>query len=71
MTAAHLPAVVVLATGGTIAGRGNSTMSLSEYKAGALAGDELVAAVPELNHYARVRVEQISNIGSSNMTFAI
>jgi L-asparaginase len=71
MSAAQLPLVVVLATGGTIAGRGGSTMSLSEYKAGALAGDELVAAVPELNQFARVRVEQIANIGSSNMTFAV
>jgi L-asparaginase len=71
MSAAQRPLVVVLATGGTIAGRGGSTMSLSEYKAGALAGGELGAAVPELAQYARVRVEQVANIGSSNMTFAV
>lgn len=71
MTTDTLPRVVVLSTGGTIAGRGNSTMSMAEYKAGELGGDELVAAVPELKQYARVSVEQVSNIGSSNMTFAI
>jgi L-asparaginase len=66
-----LPRVVVLSTGGTIAGRGNSTMSMAEYKAGELGGEELVAAVPELKQYARVSVEQVSNIGSSNMTIAL
>ena len=66
-----LPRVVVLATGGTIAGSGKSTMSLAEYKAGSLAGTQLVEAVPELNQFARVSVEQVSNLGSSNMTFAI
>jgi L-asparaginase type II len=67
---AELPVVVVLSTGGTIAGRGRSTMSLSEYKAGSLLGSELVAAVPELEQFARVRVEQVCNVGSSNITFA-
>lgn len=71
MSNANLPRVVVLSTGGTIAGRGDSTMSLSEYTAGAVAGAELVAAVPELTQFARVEVEQVSNIGSSNMTMAI
>jgi L-asparaginase len=67
----NLPLVLVLSTGGTIAGRGGSSMSLSEYKAGSIAGAELVAAVPEIRQYARVRVEQISNAGSSNMSIAI
>jgi L-asparaginase len=71
MSNESLPRVVVLATGGTIAGRGESTMNLSEYKAGSLAGEQLVAAVPELKQFARVNVEQIGNIGSSNMTMAV
>jgi L-asparaginase len=71
MSNEQLPCVVVLSTGGTIAGRGDSTMNLTDYKAGALLGEQLVEAVPELNQFARVRVEQVSNIGSSNMTFAI
>jgi L-asparaginase type II len=66
----QLPIVFVLSTGGTIAGRGGSTMSLSEYEAGSLLGRELVEAVPELAQFAAVRVEQICNVGSSNITFA-
>ena len=71
MSHEQLPRVVVLSTGGTIAGRGSSTMSLSEYKAGSLAGEQLVAAVPELKQFARMSVEQIGNISSSNMTNAV
>jgi L-asparaginase len=69
--AAELPLVVVLSTGGTIAGRGASTTSLSEYKAGSILGSQLVEAVPEIKSYAQVRVEQIANIGSTNMNPAI
>ena len=64
---AVLPLVVVLSTGGTIAGRGGSTTSLTEYKSGSILGSELVDAVPEIKSYARVRVEQIANIGSTNI----
>lgn len=71
MNAGNLPFVVVLSTGGTIAGRGGSSMSLTEYKPGELKGSDLVKDVPELEHYARLRAEDVSNIGSSNMTFAI
>ena len=67
----QLPQVVVLSTGGTIAGSGASTMSLAEYKAGALLGAELVEAVPELKQFARVRVEQICNVASPDITIAI
>ena len=67
----ELPLVVVLSTGGTIAGRGGSTISLTEYKSGSILGSELVDAVPEIKNYAQVRVEQIANIGSTNMNTAI
>lgn len=69
--AADLPLVVVLSTGGTIAGRGGSSTSLTEYKAGSILGSELVDAVPEIKQYAQVRVEQIVNIGSANMNTAV
>jgi L-asparaginase len=62
------PRVWVLSTGGTIAGKGASTMSLSEYRGGTLLGSELVDAVPEIHQYARVEVEQIANIGSPDIT---
>ena len=45
----ELPLVWVLSTGGTIAGRGASSTSLTEYKAGSILGEELVSAVPEIN----------------------
>ena len=60
-----LPTVVILSTGGTIASRYDPD------KGGlvpALSGSELVEAVPELAEVARVRVEQISSIGSADMT---
>ena len=63
-----LPTVVVLSTGGTIAGRGTS---LTEYKSGSIQGSELVEAVPDIKQYANVRVEQISNIGSTNMNIGV
>ena len=66
-----LPQVVVLSTGGTIAGRGESSTSFSEYKAGSLLGTELVDAVPEVAQFARVRVEQVSNVGSSNISLDV
>jgi L-asparaginase len=65
-----LPVVRVIATGGTIAGRGASSTSLSNYKAGALLGEELVKAVPEIKQYADVRVEQLFNVNSSDLTVA-
>ncbi len=63
-----LPVVWVLSTGGTISGQGTSSTSLTEYRAGALLGEELVRAVPAIQQYARVRVEQIVNVGSPNIS---
>jgi L-asparaginase len=63
-----LPSVVVLATGGTIASRQNLTQGMS---LPSLSGDQLVDAVPALKKIARVRSEQIANVGSRDMTPAI
>ena len=52
----ELPHLLVLATGGTIAGRAGGP---------SLTGDELVAAVPALERFT---VEQFSSVGSSAMT---
>jgi L-asparaginase len=43
-------------------------MNLSEYEAASLEGAELLAAVPEVARYARVRVEQVLNVPSPDMT---
>ena len=66
---AEPPVVWVLATGGTISGGGASSTSLTEYRTGALSGAELVAAVPDLARHASIRVEQVANVGSPNITF--
>src|SRR4051794_19662037 len=63
-----LPLVWVLSTGGTISGKGASSTSLTEYKAGSLLGEELIKAVPEIQQYAKVKVEQIVNVGSPDIT---
>jgi L-asparaginase len=64
-----LPLVWLLATGGTIAGRGGSSTSTSVYKPGEILGEDLVKAVPEIRQYANVKVEQVSNINSGDITF--
>ena len=69
-SATEPPVVWVLATGGTISGGGASATSLTEYTAGAFSGEELVAAVPDLMRHATIRVEQVTNVGSPNITFA-
>jgi L-asparaginase len=65
-----LPLVAVLSTGGTISGRGASSTSLAEYKSGSLLGEELVKAVPEIRQYAKVKVEQITNVSSADISIA-
>src|SRR5687768_14181515 len=62
----NLPLVVVLATGGTIAGAAKSDVTAS-YKSGEVGVEELLAAVPQAKEKARLRGEQISNIGSQDM----
>ena len=44
---AQLPTVHLLSTGGTIAGVADSSTNLTDYRASALLGSELIAAVPE------------------------
>lgn len=62
------PIVYVLSTGGTIAGSGSSATDLSNYKSGAILGEQLVKAVPQIAQVADVRVEQIVNVNSSDIT---
>ena len=66
-----LPHVVIVATGGTIASAGCSATQLTDYRGGAFGAEQLVSAVPDLKDFARISAEQIVNIGSSNLTFAL
>ena len=62
------PVVVVLATGGTIAGAAPSATQTVGYKAAVVTVDNLLAAVPSLKDLADVRGEQIFQIASENIT---
>ncbi len=61
----------MLSTGGTIAGVGSSPTDLSNYKAGTLLGQALVDAVPQIKQIADVKVEQVANVNSSDITLDI
>ncbi|NIB38456.1 asparaginase [Pseudomaricurvus alkylphenolicus] len=62
--------VVVLATGGTIAGSGvNSTGS--SYQSATLPIDSLLGSVPEIHDLANITGEQVSQVGSQAMTMEI
>src|SRR6185436_15484989 len=61
-----LPNVVVLATGGTIAGAAPSDVQAG-YTSGQVGVEQLLAAVPQAKKLATLRGEQISNIGSQDM----
>ena len=61
-----LPTVVVLATGGTIAGAAGSDVQAG-YTSGQVGVEQLLNAVPQAKKLANLRGEQISNIGSQDM----
>src|SRR5436190_4847152 len=67
---AKKPNVVILATGGTIAGAAASGTQ-SGYTSGAVTIDAMIAAVPGIRDVANVKGEQISNVGSQDMSFDI
>jgi L-asparaginase len=62
--------VVVLATGGTIAGAATSDVTAG-YTSGQVGVQELLDAVPQAKKLARLRGEQVSNIGSQDMNDAV
>lgn len=64
------PRVTILATGGTIAGSGKSA-TRAGYTAGQLPVEDLLNAVPQIHEVAQISGEQISNIGSQDMTVEI
>lgn len=68
--AQQLPRVIILATGGTIAGTGASA-ERAGYTAGKIPIDELVGAIPAVKKIANISGEQISSIGSQDMTIDI
>ncbi|TCT03961.1 L-asparaginase [Aquabacter spiritensis] len=65
-----MPRIVILATGGTIAGAADAR-SHAGYNAGQISAAQLVAAVPGLETLARIGTEQIAAIGSQDMNEAV
>src|SRR5258707_12936312 len=63
----QLPYVMVLATGGTIAGTGASSTTVVGYTAATVGIERLLNAVPELKTVANVKGEQVFQIASENM----
>src|SRR5246127_1021373 len=66
----QLPHIVILATGGTIAGAA-ATGTQAGYTSGAVTIDAMLAVVPGIKDLANIKGEQISNVGSQDMSFAI
>ena len=65
-TATNLPRILVLATGGTIAGQADPRAT-GAYKSGQITAEQLVQSVPGLDKLATFSAEQISSIGSQDM----
>ncbi|OWT64190.1 asparaginase [Candidimonas nitroreducens] len=61
-----LPHIIVLATGGTIAGKADAR-SATGYNAGEVSAAQLLESVPGLSRLARISAEQIASIGSQDM----
>ena len=68
MAQAAQPHVVVLATGGTIAGAGASAANSATYAAAKVPVDKLLAGLPELSSVAKVSGEQVFQIASESFT---
>ena len=60
--------IMMIGTGGTIAGTGNGSSALTEYRSGSIGVDDLMQAVPALAEYGPFESVQFSNIDSSEMS---
>lgn len=60
------PRVIILATGGTIAGKANTNSAVG-YTSGQVSAQDLIDAAPGIDKLATLGTEQISNIGSQDM----
>ena len=65
-----LPNVVILATGGTIAGAGASSTG-SAYTSGQVKIEAMIDAVPNIRSLANLTGEQIANVGSQDMSVKV
>src|SRR5688572_26984832 len=67
---AQLPKVIILATGGTIAGAGASA-DRAGYTAGKIPIDDLIGTIPSVKKIASITGEQVASVGSQDMTIDV
>ena len=67
---AQLPRIIILATGGTIAGTGASA-DRAGYTAGKIPVEDLIGSIPTVKKIANITGEQIASVGSQDMTVEI
>ncbi|SPC13968.1 asparaginase [Cupriavidus taiwanensis] len=58
--------IVIIGTGGTIAGAGAAATNTAAYQSAVVPVDKIIASVPELSKVANVKGEQIFQIGSES-----
>jgi len=68
MAGGRLPNIKILATGGTIAGRGESSLQTVGYAPAVIEIGALMEVVPELKKIANISGEQVTNIASTAIT---
>ncbi|TAL77464.1 MAG: type II asparaginase [Bacteroidetes bacterium] len=66
----NLPRIIILATGGTIAGQGVNA-DRAGYIPGKIPIEDLLSNIPSINKIADVRGEQVASVGSYDMTIKI
>ena len=66
----NLPRIIVLATGGTIAGQG-ANADRAGYIPGKIPIEDLLSNIPSINKIADVKGEQVASVGSYDMTIKI
>jgi L-asparaginase len=67
----HPQNIVILGTGGTIAGRAASASDNIGYTAAQVGVEELLAAIPALAQAGTVLTEQVAQVDSKDMSFAV
>lgn len=63
--------IVIIGTGGTIAGKASSTTDTLHYTSAILSVSSLIQEIPEIHRIAHVTGEQLSQIDSCDMTYEI
>lgn len=58
------PRILVIATGGTIAGVQDAPGTIGRYRSGTLTAEQILASVPQVAQFAQVETQQFSNVPS-------